>query len=228
MSLSIVPISFAEACAFVCGASPASRCAPPAASSALPLLIPTRSPRTPRRSHRCGVAIVGRPVARALDDGWTLEVNRLCTDGTSNACSMLYAAALARGARARPQEIDYLHAARRGRRIATRSRLAPHWRGWRRHLALPQSTPRRRASNAAEAALEASNYYERHIGDYIRDTVGLSMLAMARMAACSISFTRPRSRCRWIGRVYRMARATSAYGTQGRRLRGRQVLEAHR
>lgn len=27
-----------------------------------------------------GVAIVGRPVSRHLDDGWTLEVNRLCTD----------------------------------------------------------------------------------------------------------------------------------------------------
>ena len=40
-----------------------------------------------------GVAIVGRPVSRYLDNGWTLEVNRLCTDGTKNACSMLYAAA---------------------------------------------------------------------------------------------------------------------------------------
>lgn len=40
-----------------------------------------------------GIAIVGRPVSRHLDDGWTLEVNRLCTDGTRNACSMLYAAA---------------------------------------------------------------------------------------------------------------------------------------
>ena len=39
-----------------------------------------------------GVAIVGRPVSRHLDDGWTLEVNRLCTDGTKNACSFLYAA----------------------------------------------------------------------------------------------------------------------------------------
>ena len=39
-----------------------------------------------------GVAIVGRPVSRHLDDGWTLEVNRLCTDGTKNACSMLYGA----------------------------------------------------------------------------------------------------------------------------------------
>src|SRR3546814_4400533 len=41
----------------------------------------------------CGVAIVGRPVARHLDDGWTLEVTRLCTDGAPNACSKLYSSA---------------------------------------------------------------------------------------------------------------------------------------
>ena len=40
-----------------------------------------------------GVAIVGRPVSRVLDNGWTLEVNRCCTDGTANACSALYGAA---------------------------------------------------------------------------------------------------------------------------------------
>ena len=40
-----------------------------------------------------GVAIVGRPVSRHLDNGLTLEVNRLCTDGTRNACSFLYSAA---------------------------------------------------------------------------------------------------------------------------------------
>lgn len=40
-----------------------------------------------------GVIIVGRPVARKLDDGWTAEVTRCCTDGTKNAPSMLYAAA---------------------------------------------------------------------------------------------------------------------------------------
>lgn len=40
-----------------------------------------------------GVAIVGRPVARLAQDGFTAEVTRLCTDGTRNACSMLYAAA---------------------------------------------------------------------------------------------------------------------------------------
>lgn len=40
-----------------------------------------------------GVCIVGRPVARILQDGFTLEVTRLVTDGTKNACSALYAAA---------------------------------------------------------------------------------------------------------------------------------------
>lgn len=40
-----------------------------------------------------GVCICGRPVARHLDDGVTLEVNRVCTDGVKNGCSMLYGAA---------------------------------------------------------------------------------------------------------------------------------------
>jgi hypothetical protein len=40
-----------------------------------------------------GVATVGRPVARHMDDGMTLEVNRSATDGTPNANSMLYGAA---------------------------------------------------------------------------------------------------------------------------------------
>ena len=40
-----------------------------------------------------GVAIVGIPKARMLCDGWTLEVNRTCTDGADNANSMLYGAA---------------------------------------------------------------------------------------------------------------------------------------
>lgn len=40
-----------------------------------------------------GVAIIGRPVARHCDDGWTLEVNRCCTDGVKNGCSILYGAA---------------------------------------------------------------------------------------------------------------------------------------
>lgn len=38
----------------------------------------------------CGVAICGNPSARKLDDGKTIEVKRVCTDGTKNACSILY------------------------------------------------------------------------------------------------------------------------------------------
>lgn len=40
----------------------------------------------------CGVAIVGRPVARMIDQSQTVEVLRCCTDGTHNACSFLYGA----------------------------------------------------------------------------------------------------------------------------------------
>lgn len=40
-----------------------------------------------------GAAICGRPVARKCDQRFTLEVTRLVTDGTKNACSILYAAA---------------------------------------------------------------------------------------------------------------------------------------
>ena len=40
-----------------------------------------------------GVIIAGRPVSRYLDDGFTLEVTSLCTNGAKNACSFLYGAA---------------------------------------------------------------------------------------------------------------------------------------
>ena len=40
-----------------------------------------------------GVAIIGRPVARHLDDGLTLEITRVATDGAKDACSALYGAA---------------------------------------------------------------------------------------------------------------------------------------
>ena len=41
-----------------------------------------------------GVVMVGRPIARHNDDGWTLEVLRCCVlEGYKDACSMLYAAA---------------------------------------------------------------------------------------------------------------------------------------
>ena len=40
-----------------------------------------------------GAAIIGRPVARASQDGYTAEITRLVTDGSRNACSKLLAAA---------------------------------------------------------------------------------------------------------------------------------------
>lgn len=40
-----------------------------------------------------GVIVIGRPVSRHLDDTWTAEVSRCCTDGTQYAPSKLYAAA---------------------------------------------------------------------------------------------------------------------------------------
>jgi hypothetical protein len=40
-----------------------------------------------------GVATVGRPVSRSLDDGWTVEITRVAVlPNTPNACSMLYGA----------------------------------------------------------------------------------------------------------------------------------------
>jgi hypothetical protein len=44
-----------------------------------------------KRGKLVGVAVAGRPVARPLDDGKTIEVLRVCTDGTPNCCSFLYA-----------------------------------------------------------------------------------------------------------------------------------------
>ena len=41
----------------------------------------------------CGVATVGRPVARAFDDGRTVEINRVCVEeGIENGASMLLGA----------------------------------------------------------------------------------------------------------------------------------------
>jgi hypothetical protein len=81
--MEIVPIEFNEACAFVKQHHRHHR-----------------APQGHKFSIGCahegkivGVAIVGRPVARMNDNGFTLEVVRLCSDGTKNACSMLYSAA---------------------------------------------------------------------------------------------------------------------------------------
>jgi len=50
-----------------------------------------------------GVATIGRPVARLTSAKEVLEVTRLCTDGTKNACSCLYSAAARVG-----KELGYL------------------------------------------------------------------------------------------------------------------------
>lgn len=87
--LSAKPITFKAACAFVAA---------------------LHRHHKPPRGHKfsigveaegklVGVVMVGRPVARGLDNGFTAEVIRLCTDGTPNACSFLYGAS-ARAAQA--------------------------------------------------------------------------------------------------------------------------------
>lgn len=84
MSLRIVPVSFRDACDFV---EAWHRHNPP------PLRVKFQMGVADDEDVLRGVAMVGRPVARMLDDGLTLEVNRTATDGTPNANSLLYGAA---------------------------------------------------------------------------------------------------------------------------------------
>lgn len=81
--LRIVSVSFGDACAFVLEWH----------RHHLPPVGHKFSLGVARDAILCGVAIVGRPVARYLDNGRTLEVTRTATDGTRHANSMLYAAA---------------------------------------------------------------------------------------------------------------------------------------
>jgi hypothetical protein len=59
---------------------------------ALGAAVLTLDPAGGREGAVVGVAIVGRPVARGLQDGWTAEVTRVATNGYRNACSFLYGA----------------------------------------------------------------------------------------------------------------------------------------
>jgi hypothetical protein len=81
--LSLLPIELAEANAFVERLHRHHR----------PVVGHKFSLGAARGNAIVGVCIVGRPVSRHRDDGATLEVTRLCTDGTRNACSFLYGAA---------------------------------------------------------------------------------------------------------------------------------------
>jgi len=83
MSLEVTPITFEEANAFVTVHHRHHK----------PLVGHKFSIAVSEGAKIVGVAIVGLPKARMSMDGFTLEVNRCCTDGTFNACSMLYGAA---------------------------------------------------------------------------------------------------------------------------------------
>ena len=83
MTLTIAPCTFPEACAFV---GLHHRHHRPPVGHKFSLAVAGDDGEVP------GVALVRRPVARALDDGWTLEVTRVATDGTRNANSALYGA----------------------------------------------------------------------------------------------------------------------------------------
>lgn len=81
--MKIVPITFRDACAFVDQHHRHHR-------------RPQDHKFSVAAEHEgriVGVAIVGRPVSRHLDDGRTLEVTRLCTLDVPNAASKLYSAA---------------------------------------------------------------------------------------------------------------------------------------
>lgn len=82
-TLTLAPIDFDEACAFVAARHRHHK--PPAGHKFSIAAV--------KDGKVVGVVIVGRPVSRHRQDGLTLEVTRLCTDGTRNACSFLYGAA---------------------------------------------------------------------------------------------------------------------------------------
>ena len=82
MALELQPITFAHACEFI---RQHHRHHPPPQGHRFSIAVNDGE-------KVVGVAVVGRPVARMLDDGWTAEVIRLCTDDTPHVASKLYAA----------------------------------------------------------------------------------------------------------------------------------------
>lgn len=83
MGLRIAPVTFRQACAFIAEHHRHHR--PPRGMKFAVSVMDG--------ADLVGVATVGRPVARRLDDGGTVEVTRTCTSGVRNANSMLYGAA---------------------------------------------------------------------------------------------------------------------------------------
>ena len=83
MALALQPIDFDEACRFVKRLHRHHR---PPLGSKFQVAVNDGE-------KLVGVIIAGRPIGRRADDGVTMEVTRCCTDGTRNACSILYASA---------------------------------------------------------------------------------------------------------------------------------------
>lgn len=91
MSLYIVPCTIKEAQQFVLEYHRHN--APPQGALFAIGAADTEWMKTAYEDRPRGVAIVGRPVSRHLDDGWTAEITRVCVlPNTPNCCSMLYAA----------------------------------------------------------------------------------------------------------------------------------------
>lgn len=84
MTTHLTPVSFADACAFV---RRVHRHHLPPAGHKFSIGAANEA------GELVGVCIVGRPVSRHMQDGWTLEVTRTATDGTPHVNSMLYGAA---------------------------------------------------------------------------------------------------------------------------------------
>ena len=81
--LVIQPVTFSEACQFIRRHHRHHR---PPVGSVFQIVVNDGE-------KIVGVIVAGRPVARMLDNGTVIEVTRCCTDGTMNACSLLYGAA---------------------------------------------------------------------------------------------------------------------------------------
>lgn len=90
--LRIVPVTLEEANAFVAKLHRHRKEKLPGAKFSVGVQAQRRVIEAPEW-QLVGVAIVGNPSSPKLQDGTLIEVRRVCTDGTPNACSMLYGAA---------------------------------------------------------------------------------------------------------------------------------------
>lgn len=97
--LELCPCTISRAVVIMCTGATRHRHNDPPRGGLFAVAVRNRSDFASDPLRLRGVAIVGRPVARGLNDGATCEVLRVSTDGAPNACSMLYGACV-RAARA--------------------------------------------------------------------------------------------------------------------------------